>query len=30
VTPPFDPGGERYRWIEARLPLEPEIDEEDL
>ena len=29
VYPPFDPGSDRYRWLEERLPIEPEIDEED-
>ena len=23
VSPPFDPSGQRYRWLEQRLPLEP-------
>ena len=27
VVPPFDPEGERYRWLEERLPLEPTVDE---
>jgi hypothetical protein len=30
VDPPFDPGSERYRWLEARLPVEPMIAEGDL
>lgn len=29
VDPPFDPDSDRYRWLAQRLPLEPEIDEED-
>jgi hypothetical protein len=27
VNPPFDPAGDRYRWLEQRLPLEPTIEE---
>jgi hypothetical protein len=26
VDPPLDPGSERYRWLDARLPLEPTIE----
>jgi hypothetical protein len=26
VTPSFDAAGERYRWLAARLPLEPTVD----
>jgi hypothetical protein len=31
VEPPFDPSGERYRWLAERLPIPPEIevDEEE-
>lgn len=29
VHPPFDPGGDRYRWLEQRLPLEPLVDSLD-
>ena len=29
VEPPFDPDGDRYRWLAERLPLEPEVDEAD-
>ena len=29
VVPPFDPSGERYRWLDERLPLEPLIDDID-
>jgi hypothetical protein len=25
--PPFDPDGDRYRWLEERLPLEPIVEE---
>ncbi|MDX6581464.1 MAG: hypothetical protein QOI10_648 [Solirubrobacterales bacterium] len=28
VEPPFDPRSDRYLWLEQRLPLEPEIDDE--
>ena len=27
VSPPFDPGGDRYRWLQDRLPVEPIIEE---
>lgn len=27
VDPPFDPASDRYRWLDERLPLEPEIDD---
>jgi hypothetical protein len=27
VHPPFDPNGERYRWLDKRLPLLPIVDE---
>jgi hypothetical protein len=27
LRPPLDPGSDRYRWLEARLPLTPTIDE---
>jgi hypothetical protein len=27
VHPPFESGGERYRWLDERLPLEPLVDE---
>ena len=27
VHPPLDPTSEQYRWLDARLPLEPTIDE---
>lgn len=27
VSPPFDAGEDRYRWLEQRLPLEPTVDE---
>jgi hypothetical protein len=30
VDPPFDPGGERYRWLAERLPVEPVVAEGDL
>jgi hypothetical protein len=30
VDPPFEPGGERYRWLEERLPVEPVVAEGDL
>ena len=26
VEPPFDPGSDRYRWLDERLPLEPEVE----
>jgi hypothetical protein len=26
VSPAFDPSGDRYRWLSARLPLEPVVD----
>ena len=29
VEPPFDPASEPYRWLEERLPIEPEIEAED-
>jgi hypothetical protein len=29
VNPPFDPDTDRYRWLAERLPLQPEVDEED-
>lgn len=29
VVPPFDPASDRYRWLEARLPLEPTVDDLD-
>lgn len=29
ADPPFDPGGDRYRWLDERLPLLPEVDESD-
>jgi hypothetical protein len=29
ADPPFDPQGDRYRWLDQRLPLLPEVDEED-
>jgi hypothetical protein len=29
VEPPFDPGSERYGWLSERLPLPPEIEDED-
>jgi hypothetical protein len=29
VNPPFDPGTEQYRWLAERLPIPPEVDEED-
>jgi hypothetical protein len=28
VQPPFDPMGERYRWLEERIPLEPVVPPE--
>ncbi len=27
VVPPFSPDGDRYQWLEERLPIEPEVDE---
>jgi hypothetical protein len=30
VDPPFEPGGERYRWLAARLPIEPVVEEMEL
>ena len=27
VVPPFDPGSDRYRWLDERLPLLPIVDE---
>jgi hypothetical protein len=27
VTPPFDPGGDRYAWLAERLPIPPEVAE---
>jgi hypothetical protein len=27
VVPPFDPTGDRYRWLDERLPLEPTVTE---
>lgn len=27
VSPPFDPGSDRYRWLAERLPLAPLVDE---
>jgi hypothetical protein len=27
VHPPFNPDGERYRWLDERLPIEPLVDE---
>ncbi len=27
VNPPFDPAGDRYRWLDERLPLEPTVEE---
>jgi hypothetical protein len=29
VDPPFDPQSDRYRWLSERLPLQPEVDEQD-
>lgn len=29
ILPPFDPDGERYRWLEERLPLEPTVEDVD-
>jgi hypothetical protein len=29
VDPPFDPQSDRYSWLAQRLPLQPEIDEND-
>ena len=26
VEPPLDPAGDRYRWLESRLPLPPEVE----
>jgi hypothetical protein len=28
VHPPFDPEGERFKWLDERLPIEPLVDEE--
>jgi len=28
-NPPFDPGTEQYRWLAERLPIPPEISEDD-
>jgi hypothetical protein len=28
VEPPFDPAGDRYRWLAERLPLQPEVEAE--
>ena len=27
--PPFDPSGDRYRWLADRLPIEPIVDREE-
>jgi len=27
ISPPFDPGEDRYRWLDQRLPLPPTIEE---
>jgi hypothetical protein len=29
VSPPFDPGGDRYSWLAERLPLEPVAEDVD-
>jgi hypothetical protein len=29
VEPPFDPGTDRYRWLDERLPIPPEIKADD-
>ena len=28
VEPPFDPGSDRYRWFDERLPIPPEVEAE--
>jgi hypothetical protein len=30
VVPPFDPGTDRYGWLDERLPIEPLVDESAL
>lgn len=30
VQPPFDPDGERYRWLAERIPLEPVVEGESV